>query len=184
MAAGSSSGEGAARALVLGEHRHLEPTTFALPEGVIDAAGPAAAERWSVKVGDRVAVEVFLSCRECDPCRAGQYRRCVRHGVNHFYGFISSDERPGLWGGYATHLYLHPDALLLPVPASLDPVVAHRLQPIGAGIREHRRHHRWPSPSRSSTSTPSGRRRCCTSGAARGVGSRPGHRHHRLTVGP
>lgn len=175
MAAGSSSGEGAARALVLREHRHLEPTTFALPElgdddgllrieacglcgtdheqwsghisasypyipgheivGVIDAVGLAAAERWGVKVGDRVAVEVFLSCRECDPCRAGQYRRCVRHGVNHFYGFISSDERPGLWGGYATHLYLHPDALLLPVPASLDPVVATAFNPIGAGIR-------------------------------------------------
>ncbi len=103
--------------------------------GTVERVGPKAAERWKVQPGDRVAVEVFLSCRECDNCRAGQYRRCIRHGVNHFYGFISSDERPGLWGGYATHLYLHPDALLLPVPANLDPVVATAFNPLGAGIR-------------------------------------------------
>ena len=103
--------------------------------GVIDAVGPKAAERWKVSVGDRVAVEVFLSCRTCAACLAGQYRRCVKHGVRHFYGFISSDEAPGLWGGYATHLYLHPDALVLPVPAGLDPVVATAFNPLGAGIR-------------------------------------------------
>jgi alcohol dehydrogenase len=40
-----------------------------------------------------------------------------------------------LWGGYATHLYLAPDAMLLPVPASLDPVVATLFNPLGAGIR-------------------------------------------------
>ncbi len=33
--------------------------------GVIEAVGPRAAERWHVAVGDRVAVEVFLSCRQC-----------------------------------------------------------------------------------------------------------------------
>ncbi|HUV10146.1 MAG TPA: alcohol dehydrogenase catalytic domain-containing protein, partial [Acidimicrobiia bacterium] len=36
--------------------------------GVIEAVGPAAAARWGVRAGDRVAVEVFLSCRKCDPC--------------------------------------------------------------------------------------------------------------------
>lgn len=164
-----------ARALVLREARHLEPTSFTLPElgdddgilrieacglcgtdheqwsghisaaypyipgheivGTIEAVGAAAAARWGVAVGDRVAVEVFLSCRVCAACVAGQYRRCERHGVRHFYGFISSDEAPGLWGGYATHLYLHPDALVLPVPAGLDPVVATAFNPLGAGIR-------------------------------------------------
>ncbi len=103
--------------------------------GTIEAVGPSAAARWGVAVGDRVAVEVFLSCRACDACLAGQYRRCVRHGVRHFYGFISSEEAPGLWGGYATHLYLHPDALVLPVPAGLDPAVATAFNPLGAGIR-------------------------------------------------
>jgi alcohol dehydrogenase len=103
--------------------------------GVVEAVGDSAARRWGVVVGDRVAVEVFLSCRECEACRTGEYRRCARHGVRHFYGFISSDESPGLWGGYATHLYLHPDALLLPVPDGLDPVLATAFNPLGAGIR-------------------------------------------------
>ncbi len=103
--------------------------------GVIEQVGPSAAARWGVQAGDRVAVEVFLSCRQCPACLRGEYRRCERHGVRHFYGFISSEERPGLWGGYATHLYLHPDALVLPIPAGLDPVVATAFNPLGAGIR-------------------------------------------------
>ena len=36
------------------------------------------------------------------------------------YGFVDVDTPPGLWGGYATHLYLAPDAMLLPVPDGLD----------------------------------------------------------------
>lgn len=31
--------------------------------------------------GDRVAVEVFQSCWACPACRAGEYRRCARHGL-------------------------------------------------------------------------------------------------------
>ena len=103
--------------------------------GVIESVGPTAAKRWGVSVGDRVAVEVFMSCKVCPACVSGQYRRCARHGVRHFYGFISSEEQPGLWGGYSTHLYLHPDTLVLPVPAGLDPVAATVFNPLGAGIR-------------------------------------------------
>ncbi len=103
--------------------------------GVIEAIGPAAAARWGARVGDRVAVEVFLSCRECAPCRAGEYRRCVRHGLADMYGMIPVDRAPGLWGGYAQVQYLAPDSLVLPVPAALDPVLATAFNPLGAGIR-------------------------------------------------
>jgi len=103
--------------------------------GVIEALGPRAAERWGVAVGDRVAVEVFQSCRECPECRAGEYRRCRRHGLADMYGFIPSERAPGLWGGYAQHQYLAPDTMVLPVPDELDPVVATLFNPLGAGIR-------------------------------------------------
>jgi alcohol dehydrogenase len=103
--------------------------------GVIEAIGPRAAQRWGVAVGERVAVEVFQSCRDCDQCRAGTYRRCARHGMRDMYGFIAVDRAPGLWGGYAEHQYLAPDSLLLPVPTALDPVVATLFNPVGAGIR-------------------------------------------------
>jgi alcohol dehydrogenase len=103
--------------------------------GVVEELGELARGRWQVEVGDRVAVEVFLSCRACVECLAGRYRRCVDHGIADMYGFIDVDKAPGLWGGYATHLYLAPDAMLLPVPPSLDPVHATLFNPLGAGIR-------------------------------------------------
>src|SRR5688572_19734304 len=103
--------------------------------GVIERIGSDAAARWGVGAGDRVAVEVFQSCRACDACASGEYRRCTRHGLATMYGFVSVDVEPGLWGGYATHQYLGPDSLVLPVPESLDPVLATLFNPLGAGIR-------------------------------------------------
>jgi alcohol dehydrogenase len=103
--------------------------------GVIESIGPAASKRWGVAEGDRVAVEVFQSCGMCDACTGGEYRRCARHGLATMYGFVSVDTHPGLWGGYATHQYLEPDSLVLPVPDALDPVLATLFNPLGAGIR-------------------------------------------------
>jgi alcohol dehydrogenase len=102
--------------------------------GVIEAVGPAAADRWGVEEGDRVAVEVFLSCRACPPCRAGEYRHCRRHGIGDMYGYIPADRPPGLWGGYAELQYLAPDSILHVLPSSLDPVLATVFNPLGAGI--------------------------------------------------
>lgn len=103
--------------------------------GVVEAVGPRAAQRWGVQAGDRVAVEVFMSCRTCDACRSGTYRRCEHHGMGDMYGFVPVDKAPGLWGGYAEYQYLAPDSMLLPVPENLEPIVATLFNPLGAGIR-------------------------------------------------
>lgn len=103
--------------------------------GIVEAVGERAAERWGVTAGDRVAVAAFLACRSCGPCRRGDLRLCRRHGLADMYGLTSVDRSPGLWGGYATHQYLAPDSLLLPVPASLAPEVAVAFNPVGAGLR-------------------------------------------------
>jgi alcohol dehydrogenase len=103
--------------------------------GILEAVGQRAAQRWGVAAGDRVAVEVFLSCRTCPACLAGTYRRCQRHGLADMYGYVPVERPPGLWGGYATHQYLAPDSMLLAVPDGLDPVVASLFNPLGAGIR-------------------------------------------------
>jgi alcohol dehydrogenase len=103
--------------------------------GIIDRIGRDASARWGVDEGDRVAVEVFLSCRECEPCRAGSYQRCVRHGLRDMYGYIAVDKPPSLWGGYATHQYLAPDSIVHKVPDALDPIVATLFNPLGAGVR-------------------------------------------------
>ena len=103
--------------------------------GVIESVGSAAASRWGVEVGDRVAVEVFQSCRRCEACRRGEYRMCSAHGITDMYGFVPVTKHPGLWGGYAQYQYLSPDTMLHVVPADLDPVVATVFNPLGAGIR-------------------------------------------------
>jgi alcohol dehydrogenase len=103
--------------------------------GVVEQVGARAAARWGVREGDRVAVEVFLSCRDCDACRSGVYQRCVRHGLRDMNGFVSIERAPGLWGGYAEHQYLAPDSMLCRVPETLDPVTATMFNPLGAGIR-------------------------------------------------
>jgi len=103
--------------------------------GVLEEVGPRAADRWGVVAGDRVAVEVFQSCRECAACRSGEYRRCARHGLRDMYGFVPVERAPGLWGGYAELQYLAPDTMLVPVPDGLDPVIATLFNPVGAGIR-------------------------------------------------
>ena len=103
--------------------------------GTIEVIGQHAAQRWGVSKGDRVAVEVFQSCRECQNCLIGEYRRCVRHGLADMYGFIPVDREPGLWGGYAEYPYLAPDSMVLPGPDRLDAVVATLFNPLGAGIR-------------------------------------------------
>ena len=103
--------------------------------GILEEVGPAAAERWGVQRGDRVAVQVFQSCRECEACQRGDHRHCKRHGISTMYGFQGTEVPPGLWGGYATHHYLGPDSLLLPVPDDLDPVLATLFNPLGAGIQ-------------------------------------------------
>lgn len=118
---------------------HL-PTGFAFVPGhetvgVIERIGDDVARRWGVDAGDRVAVEVFQSCRVCDACRAGAYQRCERHGLADMYGYIPVDTPPGLWGGYAQCQYLGPDAIVHRVPDALDPVVATLFNPLGAGVR-------------------------------------------------
>jgi alcohol dehydrogenase len=102
--------------------------------GVIEEIGAAAAERWGVTTGDRVAVEVFQSCRTCDTCAAGDYRHCRNHGIGDSYGFVPADRPPGLWGGYSEYQYLSRDSMLLKVPDSLDPVTATLFNPMGAGV--------------------------------------------------
>jgi alcohol dehydrogenase len=103
--------------------------------GVVDEVGSAAAERWGVVAGDRVAVVPFQACRACAACRAGDLRHCERHGFREFYGATPLKRAPGLWGGYAEAAYLGSDAVLLPVPGGLDPVLATVFNPLGAGIQ-------------------------------------------------
>ncbi len=102
------------------------------PLGVIERIGDAAARRWGVDVGDRVAVETMLSCRFCPPCLAGAYQLCRARRI---YSYVPLSEPPGLWGAYAEYLYLAPTAIVHKMDAALPPQLAVMFNPLGAGFR-------------------------------------------------
>ena len=101
--------------------------------GIIDDVGERAAARWEVQPGDRVALEVLIPCRSCELCLTGRYMACRnRHGT---YGYSPVAREPGLWGGYAEHVYLHPNAILHKIRNDLPAEVAVMFNPLGAGVR-------------------------------------------------
>ena len=103
--------------------------------GTIEAIGPRAAQRWGVAAGDRVAVEVFQSCRACENCLGRRVPPLQASRPRGHVRLHPSRREPGLWGGYAEYQYLAPDSMVLPVPTDLNPVVATLFNSLGAGIR-------------------------------------------------
>ena len=108
--------------------------------GRVLAVGDQAAQRWKVKPGDRVAVEEFLPCGECEFCRTGRPALCEatdsrsEHGFLR-YGATPTDIPPGLWGGFSEVLYLHPRALVHHLPDDLSWDLATLFVPISNGVR-------------------------------------------------
>lgn len=98
--------------------------------GRIEAIGPAAAKRWGVSRGDRVAVEEYLPCGYCGDCLAGQYQMCTAGR----YGGTTLNKVPALWGGFSDYMYLPANALVHRLDSDLSPEVAQLFIPIANGI--------------------------------------------------
>lgn len=84
--------------------------------GVVEKIGSSLAESNNVQRGDRVILR-GSRCGRCKACRAGNDRFCeenVGYGVRR-----STDFAPGLWGGYAQHVFLVPGAVLQKVPCGV-----------------------------------------------------------------
>lgn len=102
------------------------------PLGTIARIGDRAAARWGVDVGDRVAVETMISCRHCAHCLGGSYHLCDQRKI---YSYIPTTEAPGLWGGYAQYMYLHPNSVVHRMSPELPAEIAVMFNPLGAGFR-------------------------------------------------
>jgi len=105
------------------------------PLGIIEEIGDAAARRWGVDVGDRVAVEVLLPCGHCRACRGGRYQVCRGRGGMFGYSYIPLSRPPGLWGAYADYMYLDPASIVHRIRPDLPPQIAVLFNPLGAGFR-------------------------------------------------
>jgi alcohol dehydrogenase len=102
--------------------------------GIIAQLGERAAERWGLRVGDRVGVAPRQACGSCATCASGDPRGCERHRGD-TYGSIPLSTTPSLWGGYGEYQYLSPHSQLVSIPHDLDAVVAAMFNAVANGIR-------------------------------------------------
>ncbi len=105
------------------------------PFGRILAIGSAARAKWNVDEGDRVAVHSTLTCGRCRTCRAG-LRGCTapEFADTTIYGFRSPDVAPALWGGFSSHLYLAPEAIVVPMSPDISVAAASLFNVMSNGV--------------------------------------------------
>lgn len=111
--------------------------------GTVDKLGVAAAKRWGLRPGDRVALHEYLPCWHCEWCLQGDFRLCmeadffnVKDRFNTLrYGTCNAEIAPHLWGGNAEYMYLAPNAVLHKIPAAMDARHATLAVPLGNGVQ-------------------------------------------------
>jgi threonine dehydrogenase-like Zn-dependent dehydrogenase len=100
--------------------------------GRVGAIGDAARSRWGIAEGDRIAVEGTIPCGTCKWCLTGVYKQCGKQA----YGLrVGVDVPPSLWGGYATHMYLHPRAVVHRLPSDIPTDVMSLFNPLSNAVR-------------------------------------------------
>jgi threonine dehydrogenase-like Zn-dependent dehydrogenase len=107
--------------------------------GVIVRAGLVFTERHGVREGDRVFVEHYVGCMNCEWCRIGEYRHCEltdwrTNPDARRYGYTTSDHPYHLWGGFAQYMYLPWNAMLHRIPAGVSAELAGIATPLSNGI--------------------------------------------------
>ena len=105
--------------------------------GYIAQIGKVAAERWGVEEGDRVVLEEYIPCGNCQRCRAGEFRLCDftdpwLGGIR--YGATPLSVPPSLWGGFSQYQYLHPNTMLHRVPDHVPAPEAALALPLSNGF--------------------------------------------------
>jgi threonine dehydrogenase-like Zn-dependent dehydrogenase len=105
------------------------------PLGLIEKIGDAAAKRWGVTTGDRVAVEAPIPCGHCATCRVGRYPLCRARGGFFAHGYVRLSHPPALWGAYADYMYLDQCSIVHRVRSDVPASVAVMFNPLGAGFR-------------------------------------------------
>lgn len=97
----------------------------------IERISADAAERWQVREGDRVAVEIRAGCGVCAYCMAGQQAVCARKLQ---YGYTSLNQGAGLWGGLAEYMVLAGNTVLHKLPEDLSSEDALMFNPMTHGF--------------------------------------------------
>jgi threonine dehydrogenase-like Zn-dependent dehydrogenase len=101
--------------------------------GTIEKMGDAAARHYGVDVGDRVNVEPYILCGQCEYCLGGYYQFCSNSKI---YGVNMSCERPPhLWGAYGEYLYGAPGSKVHQIDPAVPDEAAALASVLGNGVR-------------------------------------------------
>ena len=107
--------------------------------GTIAVAGEKFKQLHGVAEGDRVFVEHYVGCYNCEWCRIGEYRHCEATDWRtnpdaRRYGYTSSENPGTLWGGFSEYMYLPWNAVLHKVPDGVTAELAGLVTPLSNGI--------------------------------------------------
>jgi threonine dehydrogenase-like Zn-dependent dehydrogenase len=107
--------------------------------GVIERAGRTFTERRSLREGDRVFVEHYVTCMRCKWCHRGEYRHCEATDWRtnpdaRRYGYTTSDHPYHLWGGFAQYMFLPWNAVVHKVPDGVTAELGGIVTPLSNGI--------------------------------------------------
>lgn len=88
--------------------------------GIVEKLGEGSAEKYDLKIGDRVTAEVQCPCYECAYCKNELYHLC-------------EDESGFIGGGWAEYNLLPEGSLIHKVPHHLDKLEAALTEPLSCG---------------------------------------------------
>ncbi len=108
--------------------------------GVIAKAGATFKKRRGLKEGDRVFVEHYVGCMNCDHCHRGDYRLCMatdwrKNPDGLRFGYTPITKAPHLWGGFAQYMFLPWNSIIHRVPDGLSAELAGVVTPMANGIQ-------------------------------------------------
>ena len=96
--------------------------------GRVERLPEEVAAAWGVTVGDRIAVEPFARCGACRECLTGRGNFCRNRFV---YGSPPLSRAPGITGGLAGHVALHPRSTVYKIAEHLSIEDAVLFNPLG-----------------------------------------------------
>jgi len=101
--------------------------------GFVDQIGEQASKDYCLKVGDRVTVEPYIMCKNCEYCLTGEYQF---HTPRRDYGVsLKCDQPPHLFGGYSEYMVVLPGSKLHKINQDVPAEAACLSSVIGNGIR-------------------------------------------------
>lgn len=101
--------------------------------GIVTALGPNIPSTSTLKVGDRVAMEVGVFCKTCKYCKTGRYNLCSN------MRFASSAKTFPHLDGTLREVMCHPAELCVKLPPQLDLPLAALAEPLSVVLHAYRR---------------------------------------------